>query len=194
MAAAVPDFVLGHNEPMTDSNPELSPSRQPLWTSKLFLLAALSLIVGTGLWIRDALTAVPATPVAEGSPPSGPNPSGSSLVDNPSPADAPPVSLTDGAPLTFRMGAGFMGGFVVAWAFRKFIRLALLISAIAVGTIALAKTTGLVDIDWSGVERTVTDGVGQATARAGEAKDALLRYVPGGLCSFVGLFVGARRA
>lgn len=178
---------------MTDSFPEPSRPRQPLWTSKLFLLAALSLIVGTGLWIRDAVSAKPADPMAEISAPGGPNPAAGPLATDAARPGIAPVSPADGAPLTFRMGAGFMGGFLVAWAFRKFIRLALLISGIAVGTIALAKTTGLFDIDWSGVERTVTDGVGQATVRANEARESLLRYVPGGISSFIGLFVGARR-
>lgn len=158
------------------------PERPSIWRSKLLLLAALLTLLGAGLWIRDALAPAPppATPLAAGS-----------LTDTG--AGAPEQAPAADAPLPFRIGAGFMGGFFIAWAARKTIRITLLVGGAIVATIAVLKGTGVIDLDWAGVERTVQEGMTQAQAQAGAAKDFALRHLPGGFASATGMFVGWRR-
>jgi uncharacterized membrane protein (Fun14 family) len=186
------------NEIAGSGHPYPTPRRPAFWTSKLFLLAALSLLIGTGLWIRDTVSS--GAPGTQPNPPASTSPSplsGSLAADGPAPTTSPTTSgdsqVGADAPLTFRLGAGFMGGFFVAWALKKFIRLALLVGGAIAVTIAVLKGTGVIELNWSGVEQTVKDGFAHAESQAVAMKDTILRYVPGGFSTAVGLFVGARR-
>lgn len=172
-----------------------------LWTrffsSKLLVVSLLLVAVGTVLWIRDGLAAEPA-PAQTTSPAASPT---GGLTASPQPtagvsaADTP----TSHAPLTFRLGAGFAVGYVVGWLVRLFLRTLLLVAGSLLLLIGVLKGIGWIDfaslgLDWASVERHVHDGVEQATAQATAMKEALLALVPGGVTTFAGLVVGARRA
>lgn len=165
-----------------------TPARPSILRSRWLLLAALSMLLGAGLWIRD-LAAAKAAPA----------PGDASSAAPPTEALAGPAgsqSTSDqgvNAPLPFRLGAGFMGGFLIAWALRRFIRVTLLIGGTIVAAILLLKWTGVVDLDWGGLEQTVKDGVAQAQQHATTAKDYAMHHLPSGGASVVGMFIGARR-
>jgi uncharacterized membrane protein (Fun14 family) len=146
------------------------------------------MLLGAGLWIRD-LAAAKAAPV-----PGEASPTASPTAALAGPAEAPPPSSEGvNAPLPFRLGAGFMGGFLVAWTMRRFIRATLLIGGTIVAGIVLLKWTGIVDLDWGGLEQTVKDGVAQAQQHATTAKDYAMHHLPSGGASVAGMFIGARR-
>lgn len=175
---------------------QLHATARSLWarffSSKLLMAALVLVAVGTALWIRDGLAADPAplpTPNAVASPATG-------LAASPQPATDLSAA---GAPLTFRLGAGFLVGYFVGWLFRLFLRTLLLAAGGLLLLIGVLKGFGWIDLsslglDWANVERHVHDGVERATAQATLWKDSLLALVPGGVTTFVGLFVGARRA
>lgn len=181
--------------------------RKPLHKSKLVRLAAVVTLLGAGLWGYAAATRTepaPAPPTAERSkfPGHAVSTLGETYVP-PTPEEraarkaaeqaARPRLIDDSAPATFRLGASFLAGIFLGWAFRKFIKLTVLVAgALALGIFFLKKT-GVIDIDWAGIEKQVEDGVEYAQAEAGRVRQFLTGYFPSGMAAAAGLFFGVRK-
>jgi uncharacterized membrane protein (Fun14 family) len=159
-----------------------------MFGSKLFLAALVCTLIGGGMWVYSAIDR-PDTAV----PPATPNAAGSFAAGDARQPAAAEAKAVDGAPLPFRAGLGFMGGFFLAWMLRKFIKLTLLVGGAIAVAIGLLKWSGVVTFDWAGVETAVESGLGEAREHAGAARDWLTSVLPSGIATMAGLFVGARR-
>ena len=190
---------------MTDREsqaPGAKAPRKPLFRSKLFVIAVLVTLFGAGSWAysaatRDAYAQKQAEkPVSEQSPAQ----TGSDFVKGL--ADAAqgrevavvqPRLLDESAPATFRFGASFLAGFAIGFAAKKFLRMTILIAAVIGTLLFFLKKSGMITLDWDGVERQVDDGVEWAKSSAGGIKSFLTGYIPSGAAGFVGLLWGARK-
>ena len=175
--------------------PARSPGRRAFWRAPSFLVAAVAVAVGFVMWWRapapvPAPVPVPAgdssasglTRFAEG--PSAPAPA-------PAPAAQPPLVGKD-APLPFRLGAGYVGGFLIGWAWRRSLRAALWVAGGAAALIATAKYLGIGGVEWSTIEAQVTEGLDWFERQAGVARKWLSGHLPAGIFSVLGFWRGAR--
>ncbi len=93
-------------------------------------------------------------------------------------------------PATFRLGAGYAGGFFLGWLFRKFVKTALLVAGALVGLAALARGLGWFDLDWAAVETYVRHSFAWISGHAGSFKDFLMGYIPSAGAAALGFFFG----
>lgn len=107
--------------------------------------------------------------------------------------DKPGPALVPTSPALFRFGASYIGGFFIGWLFRKSLKLALLLGGAATIAIATAKHTGLINVDWAGIEAHVSHSLDWARHGLGAAKSFLTGYLPSTAAGFLGLYKGARR-
>jgi uncharacterized membrane protein (Fun14 family) len=173
----------------TENREPSQPAGPPLWKSKSLRLAVAMMLIGLVLWMRSpsergtvANDRSPdpalATSKLSGAPPA-PGKSSSALV---------PTS-----PALFRFGASYLGGFFIGWLFRKSLKLALLVGGAATVAIATAKHTGLINVNWAGIEAHVSHSLAWARDGLGAAKSFLTGYLPSTAAGFLGLYKGARR-
>ena len=97
-------------------------------------------------------------------------------------------------PATFRLGAGYAGGFLIGWLFRRFIRIALLVTGALVGLIALARGFGWFEADWASMEGSIRESLAWLTVRAGSFKDLITGYLPSAGAATLGVIFGLRSA
>lgn len=183
---------------MSDSHPSpahasvptgRSPGRRGFWRSPSFLVALAGAVVGLVLWWR--------APAPEPAPAPGPSASGFTrfaegpTTPAPTPAASPPLVGKD-APLPFRLGAGYVGGFLVGWAWRRSLRAALWVAGGAAVLIATAKYLGIGGVEWSTIEAQVTEGLDWFERQAGMARKWLSGHLPAGIFSVLGFWRGAR--
>ena len=168
-----------------------TPRGRPFWRSPSLLVALALTLVGLALWLRVP-AATPPQPVA-----AAPGLGASSFAANrsapaptPPPADRPFIGKE--SPLLFRFGAGYLGGFLVGWVWRKSVKAALSLGATALALIAAAKQFGIGGADLQTLQNEVAQGVGWLQQQAGVLKDWLSGYVPSGAAGVVGLWRGAR--
>lgn len=153
-----------------------------LWASRSLRLALVLMVLGGVLWVRDgrqpAGAAPPVAPVTAGSPEVVPSTPRQSAV-------RPPV--------TFRLGAGYVGGFLIGFAFRRFLKVTAAVAALLLGGIALLKATGLVELDWAGVENQIRESLAWTHGWAASLKTLLTGYLPSAGAGGLGLWKGFRR-
>jgi uncharacterized membrane protein (Fun14 family) len=148
-------------------------------------------VAGTALWWRTP------APTPSAPPPTSPSASGfaanRSTPTPPPPATARPFIGTE-APLAFRFGAGYLGGFLVGWVWRKSVKLALSLGGTALAAVAMAKYAGVGvgEADWQALQTGVTQGLGWLQQQALTLRDWLSGYLPSGVASVLGLWRGAR--
>lgn len=148
------------------------------WRAKTVLLALFVVLVGLGFWARD---------IAKGPPP-------------PAPAHvtAPGAQPTSGGGWDFsrpfpgylRICASYIGGFFIGWAFRRFIRLALALAALAALLVGVGKYAG-----WNvaPAETKVKERAKWVQHDATTASDYLKHLLPSASAGAVGAFLGFRR-
>ena len=106
-------------------------------------------------------------------------------------AAAPAVSSHKPAlPATFRLGAGYAGGFFIGWLSRKFIKTALLVFGGILGLLALAKGLGWFETDWIALEAYTRDSFAWISGHAGTFKDFITGYLPSAGAAALGVFFG----
>jgi uncharacterized membrane protein (Fun14 family) len=148
---------------------QLAPQR-PLWSSTSLKVAAVATLLGLGMWIFG----------------SGDGPT------TPEQSNEGEARLAARAPLLFRLGLSFLGGFAVGFAFRRFMKVTAMIAAAALAAIGVIKMLGWIDLDWAGVERTVRETLSQTSEGAGAVRSLLKGYLPSAVAGFWGLFKGMR--
>ncbi len=94
---------------------------------------------------------------------------------------------------TSRLGVSYIGGFLIGWAYRKSVKTAAIIAAGLVGVIALAKGTGVLNLNWASLEGNITSAMAWLHGEAGALKDLATGYLPDSGASIVGAFMGARK-
>lgn len=177
------------------SNESPNPGRPPSTVASLFRSKALWVgiavtVLSAAWWIYGAVQARSAAPA--------PSPSGltGNLVAGQGAAGAgqPTGEAIPDAPLSLALGASFVGGFALAWLFRRFVRVALIVSGTLVLAIAALKASGLIELDWATVESQVDAGLEAAQSHASAARDWLWTALPSGFTALLGAFFGFRRA
>jgi uncharacterized membrane protein (Fun14 family) len=92
-----------------------------------------------------------------------------------------------------RGGASFLGGFLLGWAVRKTVKLALLIAASLLALIAILKTTGWIHLDWTLIQADVNHILDWGRGKAQGVKDVLTGYLPSAGAAGAGTFFGLRK-
>ena len=92
-----------------------------------------------------------------------------------------------------RGGASFLGGFLLGWAIRKTVKLALLIAASLLALIAILKTTGWIHLDWTLIQADVNHILDWGRGKAQGFKDVLTGYLPSAGAAGAGTFFGLRK-
>lgn len=91
-----------------------------------------------------------------------------------------------------RLAGGYAGGFLIAFAFRRVTRFALLAAGALLGGLAFLKLTGLFHLDWAAAEHQVRLGVNWTQGQAEHARHWLTGFLPTGFLTGCGLFKGFR--
>lgn len=97
------------------------------------------------------------------------------------------------SPAVAGIGGSYLGGYFCGWAFRRFLRMATLIAGGLLTCIAVLKSTGWIDLDWTAVETQVSHGIAAIHQGAEGLRQILSGYLPSAGAAAVGLFFGFRR-
>jgi uncharacterized membrane protein (Fun14 family) len=148
------------------------------WRARTVLLALFVVVIGLGGWVRDASKGPPPPAPAHATAPAGQL--GSSGGWN----------FTRPVPGYVRVCVSYIGGFFIGWAFRRFIRLALGLAALAVLLVGLGKYTGC---NMAPAETRVKERVAWVQHEITVARDYLKHLLPSASAGAVGVFLGFRR-
>jgi uncharacterized membrane protein (Fun14 family) len=89
-----------------------------------------------------------------------------------------------------RFGVSYIGGFVLGWLLRRFLKWTLLIAGLIVAAIFILKATGLIDLPWDRIQGDVKQGSDWLQEQAGNAKRLVTGYLPSGVAAVIGAFLG----
>ena len=170
---------------MTETSAKSFGGERPPWKAKTVWAALGLMLLGGGLWIKDRAQA-DSPAVARG----GSQFSDSSATGSQSSGIH---ELKPSAPATFRFGASYVGGFFLGWTFRRFLKLTLLLSGMAIALIALGKKFGWFELDWAALESHVRHSLAWLQGEAGAFKQFITGYLPSAGAAGVGAFLGFRR-
>ncbi len=97
------------------------------------------------------------------------------------------------SPALARGGASFLGGFLVGWAFRKTLKIALLITLSLAALVAILKTTGWIHLEWNLIESDVNRTLDWARGQAQSLKEVAIGYLPSAGAAGAGAIFGFRK-
>jgi uncharacterized membrane protein (Fun14 family) len=146
------------------------------WRAKSVLLALMVVIASGGLWIRGALKRQFTAPQQ--------NTTATAATHTPA------SSFNQPLPLTFRAGLSYIGGFFIGWTFRRFVRLAVVLSAIVILLLGLSKYAGC---DTATTKAKIKERSILLRGEAKAARDYLKHLLPSASAAAVGSFLGFRR-
>ena len=110
-------------------------------------------------------------------------------------AKAEPVKVAKPkSPALFRFGASYIIGFFFGWTCRKSIKIAMLVAGAAVLAITVAKQTGIIELDWAGLQAHISQSLAWLHGELGAVKHFLLGYIPSATAGCIGIFMGARHS
>jgi uncharacterized membrane protein (Fun14 family) len=96
------------------------------------------------------------------------------------------------SPALARGGASFIGGFLVGWAFRKTLKIALIITLSLAALVAILKTTGWIHLEWNLIQSDVNRTLDWARGQAQSLKEVAVGYLPSAGAGVAGAFFGFR--
>ena len=91
------------------------------------------------------------------------------------------------------LGFGFVGGFIVGFIFRAFIKLMMLITLVVVGGLAALSYFNILNVDFTAARQAYETNTAWLTDQAGRLKDLLVGYLPSSTGGAAGVFFGLRR-
>jgi uncharacterized membrane protein (Fun14 family) len=97
------------------------------------------------------------------------------------------------SPALARCGASYLGGFVIGWVCRRAIKITALAAGAILALIALLKSAGWIDLDWSAIERDVSQSLTWLLGEADSLKQLLTGYLPAAGAGTAGAFFGFRK-
>jgi uncharacterized membrane protein (Fun14 family) len=97
------------------------------------------------------------------------------------------------SPALVGIGGSYLGGFFFGWAFRRFLKMAALITGGLLTCIAVLEDTGWIDLDWTAVETQISHAIAAAHQGAEGLKHILSGYLPSTGAGAVGMFFGFRK-
>jgi uncharacterized membrane protein (Fun14 family) len=148
------------------------------WRSRTVLLAFLAVLAGLSLWVRDVAKGPPPPPPAQVITPAGQATAGGGW------------DFSRPVPGYVRVCASYIGGFFIGWAFRRFLRLALSLVALAALLVGLGKCVGW---NTAPAETKLKDRATWIQREANAATDYLKGLLPSTTAGAVGVFLGFRR-
>ena len=97
------------------------------------------------------------------------------------------------SPATAQIAGSYLGGFLIGWAFRRFLKLAMVGVGVALACIGALKTTGWIDLDWASVEEQVSGWMRWMHGEAEGLKTLLTGFLPSAGAAGAGSFFGFRK-
>lgn len=180
MKALLVSLIKGGGASLIKSGPAgtLAKNFRPPWKAKSMWIALAMVVLGGGLYLKD------------------PGNSGTVAKETRTVTatdQATPSSADAHFPAPFRLGVSYMGGFLIGWGFRRFIRLSVSVSLAALAVVTLGRNLGWIDLDWTMLEGQVRQTTAWIQGEAGTFKDFLESYLPSAGTAGVGAFLGFRR-
>ena len=171
-----------------------------LWRSPLVKLALVVALAGAGLWVYGAATRAerPAVVTAGGG-------GGSGLavglqgvaaggVTGGGAAAAGPRLAESAGPKLAGGGVSFVGGYGLGWLFRRFLKLAAILTGLGVAGVAGLSMTGVLsDDDTAKVRAQLARGGGWVREHGGELRERATAVLPSSAAALGGLAFGFRR-
>jgi uncharacterized membrane protein (Fun14 family) len=136
------------------------------------------ILLGGVLWVREAVN--------------GQAPASKQKTEGTTNGDKPTHSwdFSRPLPITVKAGASYVGGFLIGWAFRRFIRIAVVLTAAVVSLIGFGKYAGC---DTAPTQAKVKQASVMVQHEATVARDYLKTLLPTASAAAVGTFLGFRR-
>jgi uncharacterized membrane protein (Fun14 family) len=172
-------------------------AHMPLWQKGLLVLAMVVGVVG----VIGELSAKPEPAptvqpdAAPDAPPTGRTfVSGSPQAPEPIPETAPKSTwLADNAPMLTRSAVGFIGAFIVGWAFRVFIKTMVTVTVLGAGLLLALSYYGVLDVDFTAARQQYASATAWLWDQASHLKTVALSHLPSTTSGVLGLFVGLRK-
>lgn len=149
------------------------------WRAKTVWVAVLITVVGFGLWVRDAAKGGSEVPAA--------NEISTSSAGT---AESTRWNFSDPLPGYVQVSGSCIGGFILGWLFRRFIRLALALAALLALLVGVGKYAGW---DSSKAADKIKSGTAWVGREAAEARNYLSGMLPSASAAGIGGFLGLRR-
>lgn len=92
----------------------------------------------------------------------------------------------------FRLGAGYAGGYLIGWAFKRFLKFSFMATIVLIVLFVAAKGAGIKLVDWSALYENTREGVSWMRGEARELKAILTGYLPSWGAGIVGFIMGLR--
>jgi uncharacterized membrane protein (Fun14 family) len=97
------------------------------------------------------------------------------------------------SPAVAGIGGSYLAGFFMGWAFRRFLRMAAMLTGGLLACIAVLEETGWIDLDWTSVGTQISHAVAATHQGAEGLKHILSGYFPSTGAGAVGMFFGFRK-
>jgi len=97
------------------------------------------------------------------------------------------------SPAVAQLGGSFLGGFLIGWAFRRFLSLAALVAGILLAGLAILKATGWISLDWPSLDTQVSQGIRWLQGEAEGLRKLLTGYLPSSVAGWAGAMFGIRK-
>ena len=97
------------------------------------------------------------------------------------------------SPALTGVGVSYLGGFVIGWFFRRFVKAAAILAGVALMAIGFMKTTGWIALDWASMEAWVNQTLQSLQSGAEGLKQVLMGYLPSAGAGSTGIFFGFRK-
>ncbi len=97
------------------------------------------------------------------------------------------------SPASFRLGAGYAGGFLLGFLFRRFLKVTSVGAAVVLAAVAGLRSVGVLEVDWAAWEAQIRAGVDWSHQQAGGLKSVTEGYLPSTAATGWGLWRGLWR-
>lgn len=97
------------------------------------------------------------------------------------------------SPALAELGGSYLGGFLLGWAFRRFLRMAAMIVAASLAFIGTLKAIGWLNLDWVSVEAQITQAIHWLHGEAEGLKNLVTGFLPSAGAAGAGSFFGFRK-
>jgi uncharacterized membrane protein (Fun14 family) len=97
------------------------------------------------------------------------------------------------SPAVAQMAGSYLGGFLIGWAFRRFLKMAAMLVAAILACIAALKATGWLSLDWASIETHISEGLRWLHGEAEGLKSLLTGFLPSAGAAGAGSYFGFRK-
>ncbi len=101
--------------------------------------------------------------------------------------------LAEWSPVIFRLGFSFFVGFVIAYALRTFLKIALLAAGVLILALFGLQYAGLIDVNWGAIEGRYDGIIAWLKDQSGDMTQFIQGYLPSTASAALGFVVGWRR-